>query len=124
MLVGAAGVEPATCRVRAGCSAQLSYAPFVCHGGADGTRTRTFSLDRRAALALSYGANCSNPPRKKPRGKSGTSGGIRTLGLAVRSRVLWFLLSYGGIGLAGRIRTCGLVVPDHARWPAALQRDE
>jgi hypothetical protein len=28
-VVGAAGVEPATCRLRAGCSAQLSYAPCM-----------------------------------------------------------------------------------------------
>lgn len=84
-MVGAAGVEPATCRLRAGCSAQLSYAPK----------------------------------------ETGTPGGIRTLDLAGRSRALYGPLSYRGIGgLAGRIRTCDLMVPNHARCPAALQRDE
>jgi hypothetical protein len=57
--------------------------------------------------------------------QAGTPGGFQTLVLAGRSRALSVPLSYRGIvGLAGRIRTCGLVVPNHARWPAALQREK
>ena len=76
-MVGAAGVEPATCRLRAGCSAQLSYAPLLdplSYRGIDWSRRQDSNLRPRGprprALArLRYGEMehaAPPPPRAGP----------------------------------------------------------
>ena len=108
-MVGAAGLEPAACWVRASCSAQLSYAP-LCWRHRRESNPRL--LARRASTLIT----------ELRRLGIGAPGRIQTLDPAGRDRVLSVSLSYRGIGLAGRIRTCGLLVPNEARWPSALRR--
>src|SRR5947209_3539411 len=56
LLVGAAGVEPATCRLRAGCSAQLSYAPKRIYSTAPDLLGLAASEYSRGSFCLSRAA--------------------------------------------------------------------